>query len=92
MRVKHRNPESAQVIRSVIYSHFDLSSLISMARMQSAQRKKEKLLPTPGKHTVSAPMQPRGSIFRNWFLGEVIFKFDLHGVVHEVGFYQLAQG
>ena len=34
------NAESAQLIRSVVYSHFDLSSLISMARMQSAQRKK----------------------------------------------------
>ena len=30
-----------------VYSHFDLSSLISMARMQSAQRRKS-LLPRPG--------------------------------------------
>ena len=38
-------------------------------------------------HTVSASMQPRGSIFQNWFLGEVLFKFDAHGVVFEMGFY-----
>ena len=39
------------------------------------------------KITVSAPMQPQGSIFQNWFLGEVLFKFDLHGVVFKMGFY-----
>ena len=33
-------------------------------------------------------MQPQGYIFQNWFWGEVLFKFDLHGVVFEMGFYQ----
>ena len=37
--------------------------------------------------TVSAPMQPQGSIFQNWFLGEALFTFDLHGVVFKIGFY-----
>ena len=41
----------------------------------------------PKMNTVSASMQPRGSIFPNWFLGEVLFKFDAHGVVFEMGFY-----
>ena len=44
MRVKHRNAESAQLIRSIDYSHFDLSSLISMARMQSVPKEESKSL------------------------------------------------
>ena len=32
-------------------------------------------------------MQPRGSIFRYWFLDEVLFKFQSHGVVFKMVFY-----
>ena len=32
-------------------------------------------------------MQPWGFIFHYWFLGEVLFKSDLPGVVFEMGFY-----
>ena len=39
--------------------------------------------------TVSASIQPRGSIFQNGFLGEVLFKFGLPGVVFKLGFYLL---
>ena len=38
-------------------------------------------------HTVSAPIEPRGSIFQNEFLGGVQFIFDLPGVVIKMGFY-----
>ena len=37
-------------------------------------------------------MQPRGSIFRYEFLGEVLFKSDLPGVVIEMGFYFSVHG
>ena len=38
--------QSTQPVRGVVFyiTHFDLSSLISMARMQSAQRKERKVL------------------------------------------------
>ena len=39
------------------------------------------------KITVSAWMQPRGSIFHSGFLGEVLFKPNPPGVVFEVRFY-----
>ena len=42
-----------------------------------------------GMNTVSASMQPWGSIFQNWFLGEFLFKLDSHGVVFKLGFYLL---
>ena len=35
---------------------------------------------------VSALMQPRGFIFGTGFSGEVLFKFDLPGVLIEMGF------
>ena len=38
-------------------------------------------------NTVSAPIEPRGSIFQNEFLGGVQFIFDLPGVVIKMGFY-----
>ena len=41
--------------------------------------------------TVSAPIEPRGSIFQNEFLGGVQFIFDMPGVVIKMGFYQLVQ-
>ena len=34
-------------------------------------------------------MQPQGTIFRYWCLGEVLFKSDLPGAVFEVGLYYL---
>ena len=37
--------------------------------------------------TVLAPIEPRGSIFQNEFLGGVQFIFDLPGVVIKMGFY-----
>ena len=36
---------------------------------------------------LSAPIEPRGSIFQNEFLGGVQFIFDLPGVVIKTGFY-----
>ena len=36
--------------------------------------------------TVLALMQPLGSIFHSGFLGEVLFKFDLPGVLIKIGF------
>ena len=39
------------------------------------------------KDTVSAHIEPRGSIFQNEFLGGVQFIFDLPGVVIKMGFY-----
>ena len=41
--------------------------------------------------TVLAPLKPRGSIYQNEFLGEVLLIFDLPGVVIEMGFYWLDQ-
>ena len=38
-------------------------------------------------NTVSAPIESRGSIFQNEFLGRVLLIFDLNGVVIEMGFY-----
>ena len=32
-------------------------------------------------------MQPKGFIFRFWFLGEVLFKFDLPGALIKIEFY-----
>ena len=40
-------------------------------------------------HTVSALLKPRGSIFQNGFLGEVLFKYGPPGVVFKLGFYLL---
>ena len=37
--------------------------------------------------TVSAHIEPRGSIFQNEFLGGVLLIFDLGGVVIKMGFY-----
>ena len=37
--------------------------------------------------TVSAPFEPRGSIFQNGFLSGVLLIFDLPGVVIETGVY-----
>ena len=39
--------------------------------------------------TVLALLKPRGSIFQNGFLGEVLFKFGPPGVVFKLGFYLL---
>ena len=39
--------------------------------------------------TVSAPFEPRGSIFQNGFLSGVLLIFDLPGDVIETGFYWL---
>ena len=39
--------------------------------------------------TVSAPIEPRGSIFQNEFLGGVLLIFDLPGVVIKTGFNEL---
>ena len=38
-------------------------------------------------NTVSAHIEPRGSIFQNEFLGGVLLIFDLGGVVIKMGFY-----
>ena len=38
-------------------------------------------------NTVSAPFEPRGSIFQNGFLSGVLLIFDLPGVVIETGVY-----
>ena len=46
--------------------------------------------PSNAKHlltTVSAPFEPRGSIFQNGFLSGVLLIFDLPGVVIETGVY-----
>ena len=37
--------------------------------------------------TISAHIEPRGSIFQNEFLGGVLLIFDLGGVVIKMGFY-----
>ena len=38
-------------------------------------------------HTVSAHIEPRGSIFQNEFLGGVLLIFGIGGVVIKMGFY-----
>ena len=38
-------------------------------------------------YTVSALLQPWGSIFQNGVLGEVLFEFNIPGVLIEMGFY-----
>ena len=59
---------------------YSLKLVMSEKRSISKPGPKPKLLKW-SKYTVSAPMQPRGSIFQNSFLGEVLFKFDAHFVL-----------
>ena len=41
----------------------------------------------PDAYTVSAHIEPRGSIFQNEFLGGVLLIFGIGGVVIKMGFY-----